>query len=45
VPTLPAFGFTLGLVPDIELDSGLVVYVVTMEIRTVDNAQERYDTQ
>lgn len=45
--TLPAFGFTLGLMPNVELDLGLVVYVVTVEVSIAENSngKRECDTQ
>jgi len=45
--TLPAFGFTLGLMPNIELDLGLVVYVMTVEVSIAEDShgKRECDTQ
>jgi hypothetical protein len=45
--TLPAFGFTPGLMPNIELDLSLVVYVMTVEVSIAENShgKREYNTQ
>ncbi len=39
VPTLSAFGFTLGLVPNVEFDLGPVVCIMTVGVGNTDNVQ------
>jgi hypothetical protein len=45
VPTLPALGLTLGLVPHCEPDLGLVVCVMTTKVRNTDDVHGKHDTQ
>jgi hypothetical protein len=45
VPTLSTFGFTLGPVPNVELDVGPVVCMMTAGVGNIDNVDGGYDSQ
>ena len=43
--TLPAFGLTLRLVPNVKLDAGLVVCAMTVGVRIIDKVPGKCNTQ
>jgi hypothetical protein len=44
-PMFPALDFTLGFIPNGELDLGLVVYVMPIKVRNTNNMYRRGDIQ